>query len=89
MIENAILKKEDLKIGMHVNPRMLSNVFGVYVFIDAYDNRELDGNILYFCDDIDSEDAEEKIKDIEKTHGGTCVFYLPKSYGEEDFAIYE
>ena len=89
MNENVALKKEDLKIGMHVNPQMLSNVFGVYVFIDAYDNKNLDGNILYFCDDIDSADAEEKIKSIEMQHGGTCMFYLPKSYGEEDFAIYE
>jgi hypothetical protein len=83
------LNRDDLRIGMHVNKNLLSTVYGVYVFVDSYNNNDFDGEILYFCDDIDSDEATDKITEIENHHGGTCMFYLPKFYGNEDFAVYE
>ena len=74
MSEAKKLKLEDLKIGMYVTSEQLSDIRGVYIFLDAYDKSTLEGEILYIANKPDS--VSEQIR---KERGGLCTFYQSKN----------
>ncbi len=77
---------DDLKVGMHVVPEQLSDLYGVWVYINP-ETADKDGfDILYFCDENTKDDKE--IEKIQKQYGKTTVIFQPKFYEDEDAAIY-
>ncbi len=77
---------EDLRVGMHVEPEQLSDLYGVWVYIDPETATEDGFDILYFCNEETKDDNE--IEKIRKKYGKTTVIYQPKFYEDEDAAIY-
>ena len=81
------LKYEDLRVGMHVKPEQVSDLYGVWLYVNP-NTITADGfDILYFCneDDIDS----EKVAELRMRFGETSVIYQPKFYEDEDVAVYD
>lgn len=78
------LKLEDLKIGMYVTSEQLKDIYGVFIYLDAYATNRLEGKILYICKKPDKE-----VDRIEREYGGLCVFYQDERYLEEDYIVYE
>lgn len=70
MAEVTKLKLEDLKIGMYVTREQLQDIYGVYIFLDAYEKERLEGEILYITKKPD--EISEKIR---MERGGLCTFY--------------
>ncbi|WP_026511227.1 MULTISPECIES: hypothetical protein [unclassified Butyrivibrio] len=83
----AKLTMEDLRVGMHVEPEQLSDLYGVWVFINPETVREDGFDIVYFCDENTKDDTE--IEKIRNRFGKTTVIYQPKFYEDEDAAIYD
>ena len=81
------LTMDDLKIGMHVVPEQLSDLYGVWVFINPVTATKDGFDILYFCDENTKDDRE--IEKIQKQYGKTTVIFQPKFYEDEDAAIYD
>ncbi len=81
------LRYEDLKIGMHVKPEQVSNLYGVWLYVNPNTVSEDGFDILYFCNEtnIDS----KKVAEIRKAYGKTSVIYQPKFYEDEDVAVYD
>ena len=90
-MENTLKKLtiNDLKIGMHVNMEQLSDLYGVWVYLDptTVNKTTGDADVLYFCT-LDTKD-DNKIIEIRNKFGGTSVIYQPSFYAEEDAEIYE
>lgn len=90
MMNNALKKLtiNDLKIGMHASMWQLSDLYGVWIYINPNtinrDTGEVD--ILYFCTEKSKDD--NKIIDINNKFGGTSVIYQPDFYAEEDAEVY-
>lgn len=84
MAELKKLKIEDLKIGMYVTSKQLENIYGVYIYLDAYSRNTLEGKILHICKEPDAE-----VDRIEEEYGGLCVFYQDSFCIEEDYEVYE
>lgn len=78
---------QDLKVGMHVVPEQLSDLYGVWVYINPETANENGFDILYFCDEKTKDDKE--IEKIQKQYGKTTVIYQPKFYEDEDAAVYD
>lgn len=77
-------KLEDLKIGMYVESEELRDIYGVYIYLDAYDNNLLHGKILHIC-----EKPDEIAEEIRKKYGGLCCFHQSKEYLEEGVDMFE
>ena len=77
---------QDLKIGMHVIPDQLSDLYGVWVFVNPETANNDGFDILYFCNE-DTKDDDE-IDTIQHKYGKTTVIYQPKFYEDKDAAIY-
>ena len=78
MSEVKKLKLEDLKIGMYVTSTQLEDIYGVYIYLDAYSRNTLEGKILYIC-----QKPDEEVDRIEEEYGGLCVFYQDERDLEE------
>lgn len=78
---------DDLRVGMHVAPEQLSDLYGGWVFINPETADEEGFDILYFCDENTKDDKE--IEKIQKQYGKTTVIFQPKFYEDEDAAIYD
>ena len=78
---------QDLKVGMHVIPDQLSDLYGVWVFINPETANKDGFDIIYFCNE-DTKDDDE-IDKIQHKYGKTTVIYQPKFYEDEDAAIYD
>ena len=76
------LKPEDLKIGMTVSGAQLSNIFGVWIYLDPESPEPDSGKILYFCSESDRDD--QKIQELEDTYKSTRVYYMPAYYSEDE-----
>ena len=80
------LKPEDLKVGMTVSGEQLSNIFGVWIYLDPESNDPDSAKILYFCSEKDKDD--KRIQDLEDKYKMTRVYYMP-SYYTEDEEVYD
>ncbi len=86
-MQESKLTKDDLKVGMHVVPEQLSDLYGVWVYINPETANKDGFDILYFCDETTKDDSE--IEKIQKQYGKTTVIFQPKFYEDEDAAIYD
>jgi len=90
-MENTLKKLtiNDLKIGMHVNIEQLSNLYGVWVYVNPItfnkDTGEVD--ILYFCTENTKND--DAIQDIIDKFGKASTFFQPSFYADEDTEVYD
>lgn len=81
------LTLQDLKVGMHVKTEQLSNIYGVWIYINPKTATDNEVDILYFCTSENKNDS--KIIEIEKKFGKTTVVYQPKFYADEDMEVYD
>ncbi len=65
------LTMNDLKVGMHVVPEQLSDLYGVWVFINPNTANKDGFDILYFCDEDTKDDRE--IEKIQQQYGKTTI----------------
>ena len=83
------LKLQDLKIGMHANLEQLSELFGVWVYVDPNTVNKETGeiDILYFCTSDTKDD--DKIQEIFDKYGKASTFYQPAFYADEGAEVYD
>ena len=81
------LKYEDLKVGMRVSTSQLSDLYGVWIYINPETKNEKEVDILYFCTEETRDD--KKIEEIANKYGKTTVIYQPEFYAEEDAEVYD
>ena len=77
---------EDLRVGMHVAPEQLSDLYGVWVYINPETVNDEGFDIIYFCDEKTKDDNE--IENIRKQYGKTTVIYQPKFYEDKAATIH-
>ena len=83
------LTLQDLQIGMHIKVEQLSNLFGVWVYLNPSTvNKDTgDVDILYFCTAETKDD--DKIQAIFDKYGKATTFYQPSYYADENIDIYD
>lgn len=81
------LKASDLEIGMHVTGEQLSDIYGVWIYVNPLTENYGEYDILYFCDENTKNDDE--IKKIFDQFGKISVIYQPAVYEDEDAEIYD
>ena len=88
-MENTLekLRYEDLKVGMHIKPEQVSDLYGVWFYVNPKTITSDGFDLLYFCteSDVDS----QKVASIRQQFGETSVIYQPKFYEDEDVAVYD
>lgn len=91
MMNNGLKKLtiNDLKTGMHVIMWQLSDLYGVWIYVNHNTINRYTGEvgILYFCTEKSKDD--NKIIEINNKFGGTSVIYQPDFYAEEDAEVYD
>lgn len=83
------LTLQDLKIGMHVKTEQLSELYGVWIYIDptTINKNKDEVDILYFCT---SETKDDKmIQKIQDKFGKASTIFQPAFYAEEDTKVYD
>lgn len=73
------LKKEDLRVGMYVTAEQLSEIYGVYIYLERVDDGWFSGNVLYFSESPES----GVVKALKEKYGYSYVWYTPEEYAEE------
>ncbi len=81
------LTLQDLRVGMHVKTEQLSDLYGVWIYINPETRKTGEVDIVYFCTSETKDDS--KIKDILNTFGKTSVIYQPAFYADEDAEVYD
>ena len=76
----------DLKIGMHVSSEQLSDLYGVWIYINPKTNNDNDIEILYFCTNDTRDDSI--IHKLSEKYGETSVIYQPEFY-KDDAEVYD
>lgn len=83
------LKLQDLRVGMHVQTEQLSDLYGVWIYVDPTtinkDTNEVD--ILYFCTSETKDDKE--IQKIQDKYGKTSIIFQPAFYADENNNVYD
>lgn len=83
---NRKLKLQDLKIGMHVKTEQLSELFGVWIYINPLTDKSDEVDILYFCTSETKDDT--KIKEIVDKYGKATIIFQPAFYEDDDNVVY-
>ena len=81
------LSVNDLKIGMHVTGDQLSNIYGIWIYVNPETEKYGEYDILYFCSESDKN--ENEIKKIRNKFGKVSVIYQPAIFEGEDVELYE
>ena len=85
----AKLRLQDLKVGMHVKTEQLSDLYGVWIYVDPTTiNKDTDEvDILYFCTSETKDDKE--IQKIQDKYGKASIIFQPAFYADENCNVYD